>query len=96
MLSEIWNEERTTSAEEGYKRGSMTIWRRRFGAAVLAPQFWRRSFGARTFWRRDVLALRRFGAETFWRRRFGADVLAPERFGAETFWRHCFFSLIHC
>ena len=67
----------------------------RFGADVVTPAFWRRRFGAGTFWRRDVLAPRRFGAETIRRRprHFGAknfwrqDVLAQRYFGAQTFWR---------
>ena len=57
-------------------RESIMFWCRRFGADVLFPTFWRRLFGAWTFWRQDVLAQRRFGAETFWR----CEVLAPQLF----------------
>ena len=61
------------------QRGSTTFWRRRFGADVLAPTFWRR-----LFWRKDVLAPNRFGANTFWRQdRLSPDFLAPGRFGAK-------------
>ena len=64
---------------------STTFWRRRFGADVLAPTFWRRRFSA------NVLAPGRFGAKTFWRKDFlaliqlGADVLAPSQFGLKKF-----------
>ena len=51
----------------------------RFGADVLVPMFWRRRFGAKTFWRRTVLA-----PIQFWRPdSYAHDFLAPGRFGVK-------------
>jgi len=50
----------------------MKFWRRRFGADVLVPTFWRQDvsasggLGAETFWRQDALALT-FRRWTSWR-----------------------------
>ena len=55
------------SEPEHKKKGTVPFWRRRFGADVLAPTFWRRDVLAPTFWRRDVLVPVLFGARPFWR-----------------------------
>ena len=64
-------------------KGDATIWRRRFGAVVLALPIWRQHDLALPFWRRHYLAPSDlaptlFGADTIWRRNY---YLAPEIVG---------------
>ena len=75
------NMEALTSEDNKYEWNGMLL----FGAADLAPPFWRSRFGANTIWRC------RYGANTIWR----WNLLAHYHLAQYTIWRSAPFGAVH-